>query len=76
MRPHVVFLTILAEFGRGLSAARRYESLRYRCACREGLAPADIPRRIFEEFYAGERDSEDVAIVPDEGRFLRRGLGM
>lgn len=52
MRRHIVFEIILAEFGRALAAARRYESLKYGRARHEDLATADIPRRIFEEFYA------------------------
>ena len=40
-----MFFTIFAEFGRALAAARRYENLRYGRACRDGLGPADIPRR-------------------------------
>lgn len=52
MRRHIVFEIILAEFGRALAAARRYESLKYGRARHEGLAAADTPRRIFEEFYA------------------------
>lgn len=52
MRRHIVFEIILAELGRALAAARRYESLKYGRARHAGLAAADIPRRIFEEFYA------------------------
>jgi hypothetical protein len=37
---------VLAEFERALAAAQRYDDLRCCHACR------DIPRRIFEEFYA------------------------
>jgi hypothetical protein len=52
MRRRIVFEIILAEFGRALAAARRYESLKDGRARHAGLAAADIPRRIFEEFYA------------------------
>jgi hypothetical protein len=52
MRQHIVFEIILAEFGRALTAALHYESLKYGRARHEVLAAADIPRRIFEEFYA------------------------
>jgi hypothetical protein len=52
MRRHIVFEIIIAEIGRALAAARRYESLKYGRARHEDLAAADIPRRIFEEFYA------------------------
>jgi hypothetical protein len=46
-----IFETILIELGRALAAAQRYENLRYGRTCREHRAVADIPRRIFEEFY-------------------------
>ena len=54
------FLAILAEFGRGLAAARRYESLRYGRGRQAGIGPADIPRQIFAEFYATRRESDDA----------------
>jgi hypothetical protein len=63
MGQHVGFLAILTEFRRALAAARRYETLRYGRAGQEGLAPADTPLRIFDEFYGVERDSEDTAIA-------------
>lgn len=44
------FAAIRAEFRRALAAMQRYEDLRYG---RAGGDPGDIPRRIFEEFYAG-----------------------
>jgi hypothetical protein len=50
-----VFVVVLAEFGRGVAATRRYEDLRYGRGRHEGIAPADVPRRIFEEFYAPGR---------------------
>jgi hypothetical protein len=43
---------------RAVAAARRYEDLRYGSRCHEGIAPADIPRRIFEEFYSSGRPVE------------------
>ena len=61
MGRHNVFLTILAEFGRALAAARRYENLRCRSARHDGLTSADIPPRIFEEFYAR---CNDTALAP------------
>jgi hypothetical protein len=42
---------MLAEFRRAAAAAQRYEDLRYRSAHGK-IAPADIPRRVFEEFYS------------------------
>lgn len=51
-----LFAVVRAEFRRALAAERRYESLR----C--GRAPSDIPRTIFEEFYAGRADSENERI--------------
>jgi pimeloyl-ACP methyl ester carboxylesterase len=44
--------SLLAEFRWALAAARRYEDLRYGRARQASRAPADIPRRIFAEFYA------------------------
>ena len=52
MRRHIVFEIIIAEIGRALAAARRYESLKYGRVRHAGFAAADIPRRIFEEFYS------------------------
>ena len=54
------FSTVLVEFWRALAAARRYGDLRYHRACRDGLAPADIARRIFEEFYACRSDADSA----------------
>jgi hypothetical protein len=45
-------LAMVAEFGRATAAAQRYEELRYRSARDGRIAPADIPRRVFEEFYS------------------------
>ena len=51
---------VRAEFQRAVAATRRYEHLkRARAAAalaRDGILPADIPRRIFEEFYASTTD--------------------
>jgi hypothetical protein len=55
------FLAVLAELGRALAAARRHESLRYGRGRQGGIAPADIPRQIFEEFYAIQLRPEDAA---------------
>lgn len=51
-----VFETIVAEFGRDPAAARRYENPRYGKAYREGLAGADIPRRM----KLGTRVADDI----------------
>jgi hypothetical protein len=49
---------MFAEFSRAVAAAQRYEDLRYRRASHEKIAPDDIPRRIFEEFYSVENAVE------------------
>jgi hypothetical protein len=46
-----MFAPVLAEFRRGLAAEQRYEALRYRRACNGRVAPTEIARRVFEEFY-------------------------
>lgn len=46
MERHTVIETIVAEFGRALAAARRYENLRYGWTPHEHLSVADIPRQI------------------------------
>jgi hypothetical protein len=51
-------LEMFAEFSRAVSAAQRYEDLRYRSGGRGRIAPADIPRQIFEEFYAADETVE------------------
>ncbi len=61
MGQHTTFRAIFTEFRRALAAARRYENLRYGRACRDHFAPGEIPRLIFEEFYAGVPDTEDDA---------------
>jgi hypothetical protein len=53
------FAFYLTEFGRALAAVRRYENLRYGRTGRDGQA--DIPRQIFEEFYAGQGGKVRVA---------------
>lgn len=50
-------LGMLAEFSRAAAAAHRYEDLRYRSADGK-IAPADIARRVFEEFYSFEEAVE------------------
>jgi hypothetical protein len=50
-----LFGVLLAEFRRAVAAEQRYEHLKRAsaaCLARDGIAPADIPRRIFEEFYS------------------------
>ena len=47
-----ILLVILAEFRQASAATRRYEDLRWGSGRCQGIAPADIPPRIFEEFYA------------------------
>lgn len=49
---------LLAELGRALAAERRYHALKYGGAAAradDGLAAGDVTRRIFEEYYAGDR---------------------
>jgi hypothetical protein len=46
---------LLSEFGQALAAAQRYESLKYGPR-QVNFARAEIPRRIFEEFYAAEHN--------------------
>jgi hypothetical protein len=50
-----VLLAVLAEFRRAVAAEQRYEHLRWAsagAAMRDAMVPADLPRRIFEEFYS------------------------
>jgi hypothetical protein len=56
-----VFETILIEFVQALAAERRYDSLRYAATGRDHCARSDIPRRIFEEFYAGGGKAEQAS---------------
>jgi hypothetical protein len=51
-------LEMFAEFSRAVAAAQRYEDLRYRGGGHERIALADIPRQIFEEFYAVDETVE------------------
>ena len=46
---------VLAEYRRAVAAAKRYEDWQRAGApalARHGILPTDIPRRIFDEFYA------------------------
>ena len=63
---------LLAEFRRARAAAQRYKDLRYRSACYEGIALAQLSPRIFEEFY---RDSEDAAVVVHRNAGVRSPSG-
>jgi hypothetical protein len=47
-----ILALVLAEFRRSVAAAQRYEALRYRSACDGRVAPPEISRRVFEEFYS------------------------
>jgi hypothetical protein len=52
-------LVVLAELRRARAAEQRYENLRRAGAAplaRDGIVPADIPRRIFDEFYSSAVD--------------------
>ena len=70
------FLSIVrAEFGRALAALRRYEMLRAGQARREKLPPADIPRRVFEEFYAAPADPERAGMERHLDSVHRSGSG-
>jgi hypothetical protein len=51
-------MSVVAEFRRACAAAQRYEDLRHRSAARGSIAPADIPRRVFEELYSSEKAAE------------------
>jgi len=70
------FRTLLAEFGRALAAARRYDSLRYTQDSRGKSAVADIPRHVFEEFYALQGNAEQAARAPDRRRSPYPGFGL
>jgi hypothetical protein len=71
-------LATLAEFARATAAAQRYDDLRYRSA--GGIAPADIPRRVFEELYCSEQPGEVAPVQPASARFaewpMRRRRGV
>ena len=51
-----IFALVLAEFQRSVAAAQRYEALRYRNACDERVAPTEISRRVFDEFYLPDNE--------------------
>ena len=62
------FVLVLAEFKLAMAAEQRYEDLKRAggtALARDAIVPADIPRRIFEEFYHSEglwsRDAEPPA---------------
>jgi hypothetical protein len=68
-----ILLVILAEFRRANAATRRYEDLRYGSGRREGIAPADIPPRIFQEFYSSSgRAVNQRLLSPKPCAFRRR----
>jgi hypothetical protein len=64
---HGILGVTLAEFRRAMAATRRYEDLKYRAACREGIALAAIPQRVFDEFYREPRTgaTRDVDVRPE-----------
>lgn len=68
-----LFLMVLAELKRAVAAAQRYAELKRVGAAtltRDGIAPADIPRRIFNEFYScGE------VVKPQRGDAVRSHRG-
>jgi len=66
-----ILKAVLAECGRGLSAARRYEALRHRHTDR-----GDIPRRIFEEFYACQGAQEHTLSRPERRRSFHARFGL
>jgi hypothetical protein len=62
-------LVLLTEFKRAIAAERRLSDLRYmdRAAlAREGISRADVPRRIFEEYY-----ENDISYFPTHRAFRR-----
>lgn len=64
-----LFLVVLAEFKRAVAAAQRYTELKRIDATtltRDGITPADIPRRIFDEFY-----SRGEVVKPQRGDAIR-----
>jgi hypothetical protein len=63
------FFSILrAEIGRAFAATRRYETLRYARSRDAGHAPADLPRKIFGEFYAAQEDTGQAPRAPQRSR--------
>jgi hypothetical protein len=74
-------LAMLAEFRRAAAAAQRYEDLRYRSAGTGRIAPGDLPRQVFEEFYSVEKPPEVAPVQPAsshsvEWPMLRRRRGV
>jgi hypothetical protein len=73
-----LLLAMVAEFRRACAAAQRYEDLRHRGAGR--IAPADIPRRVFDELYSFETTPEVAptrgASAPFAARSMRRRKGV
>jgi hypothetical protein len=65
---------VLTEFRRAVAAEQRYEYLKGRgtaaLAC-EGIARADVARRIFEEFYS--RRADECKRVPGDRHSLQDG---
>jgi hypothetical protein len=53
-----LFAVVLAEFRRAVAAARRYEDLRYGRGRHKDMAHAELPRRVFQEFYSDARPVE------------------
>jgi hypothetical protein len=54
-----LLLVILTEFRRARAAEQRHGHLRragVAALARDGIVPADIPRRIFDEFYSSPVD--------------------
>jgi hypothetical protein len=65
-----VLRAVLAEFQRAVAAAHRYERLKGAGAAalaRNRIRPADIPRRIFDEFYASTLNTEKTQGSKREG---------
>jgi hypothetical protein len=70
-------LEMFAEFSRAVAAAQRYEDLRYRSASNGKIAPDDIPRRIFAEFYSvgeavGARRPESPERRPSTAKVIQQ----
>jgi hypothetical protein len=64
------------EFERALAAAHRYDRLRYGPAVHNRPARSEIPKRIFEEFYAAGGEAGQAARTRDPGRFVRLRVGL
>lgn len=76
MFPFILFKALFAEFGRALAAARRYDSLKFTHAGHGKSTAADIPRHIFEEFYAPQGNAEHAARASDRRRSLHPRFGL